>query len=263
RLEFSKKRMQFFLNEGVAALLEPSPHDGERLVVEDGRLTGSLATGTYPWPDPVAPQVVVSTDQYNRIARTLAKRVPVVLELNIVSSYYSAEADSFNVIADIPGHDGSDEVVMVGAHLDSWHAGTGATDNAAGCAIVLEAMRILKATGLRMRRTVRLALWAGSEQGLLGSRAYVARHFLDPITNLVRPEHATLSAYFNVDEGTGAIRGIYLQGNEAARPVLERWVSPFRRVGMTTLSIRSKEGSDHVSFDAVGLPGFHFIQDPL
>jgi hypothetical protein len=263
RLEFARKRMQFFVDEGVAALLEPSPGDGEQIVVGDGRLTGSFAAGMYPWPEAVAPQVVLSADHYNRIARTLERRVPVVLEMNIVNSYYSADPDSFNVIAEIPGHGNAQEVVMIGAHLDSWHAGTGATDNAAGCAVVLEAMRILKATGLKMRRTVRLALWAGSEQGLQGSRAYVARHFVDPTTSLVRPDHARLSAYFNVDNGTGAIRGLHVQGNEAAAPVFERWMAPFPRAGVTTVSIRSREGSDHVSFDAVGLPGFQFIQDPL
>jgi hypothetical protein len=261
--DFVRKRMQFFVEEGVAALLEPSAGERGQIVVEDGRVGGPVSPGTYPWPEAVVPQVVLPLDQYNRIAMALARKVPVVLEMNIVNSYHTAEADSFNVIAEIRGGDRSQETVMVGAHLDSWHGGTGATDNAAGVAVVLEAMRILKAAGLKMRRTVRLALWGGSEQGLLGSRAYVARHFFDPVSNQVRPEHAALSAYFNVDGGTGAIRGMYLQGNAAVMATLEPWMEPFRMAGMTTLTTRTKEGSDHMAFDEVGLPAFHFIQDPL
>jgi len=153
--------------------------------------------------------------------------------------------------------------VMVGAHFDSWHGGTGATDNAAGSAVMLEAMRILKATGLKMRRTVRLALWTGEEQGLLGSRAYVKEHFADRPTMALKPEHAKLSAYFNVDNGTGAIRGVYLQRNEAVAPVFQAWMEPFRNIGMTTLSIRNTGGTDHLAFDEVGLPGFQFIQDAV
>jgi hypothetical protein len=265
-LAFARKRMEFFIGENVAALLEPSHGTRGTVVVGDGRLRDDAAlggAGFYPWPDAVAPQVVLATEQYNRIVRTLEKGIPVTLEMNIVNAYHPADADSVNVIAELPGSGAATDVVLIGAHLDSWHGGTGATDNAAGCAVMLEAMRILKATGLKMRRTVRLALWAGSEQGLLGSRAYVTYHFADPATMLVKPEHAGLSAYFNLDGGTGAIRGIYLQGNEAAQPILAKWMEPFRRVGMTTLSLRTREGSDHLSFDAVGLPAFHFIQDPL
>jgi len=152
---------------------------------------------------------------------------------------------------------------MIGAHLDSWAAGTGATDNAAGCAVVMEAMRILKMSGLRTRRTLRVALWSGEEEGLLGSRAYVQEHYADRNTMDLKPGHAKLSAYFNVDNGTGKIRGIYLQGNEAVRPAFEKWIEPFKSQGMTTLSARGTGGTDHVSFDEVGLPGFQFIQDPI
>src|SRR5205809_6627517 len=152
---------------------------------------------------------------------------------------------------------------MLGAHFDSWHSGTGATDNAAGSAVMLEAIRILKATGLKMRRTVRLALWTGEEEGILGSRAYVTQHFADRIDMKVKPDHSKFSAYFNLDNGTGAIRGVYLQGNEAVAPIFQAWMQPFKNLGMTTLTIRNTGGTDHQSFDAVGLPGFQFIQDPI
>src|SRR5256885_5704298 len=152
---------------------------------------------------------------------------------------------------------------MLGAHLDSWHSGIGATDNAAGSAVVMEAMRILKATGLRLRRTVRLGLWTGEEQGLLGSRAYVKAHFGDRQTMKLRPEHGKLDAYFNIDNGTGAIRGIYAQNNDAAIPIFEAWSAPLHSLGVTTVSPRNTGGTDHLSFDEVGLPGFQFIQDPV
>ena len=152
---------------------------------------------------------------------------------------------------------------MIGAHFDSWHAGTGATDNAAGSAVMMEEMRILKSTGLKLRRTVRIALWTGEEQGLLGSAAYVRDHFGDRQSMQLKPEHAKLAGYFNVDNGTGAIRGVYLQGNEAVAPIFQSWMEPFRNLGMTTLAIRSTGGTDHLSYDQVGLPGFQFIQDPV
>jgi Zn-dependent M28 family amino/carboxypeptidase len=152
---------------------------------------------------------------------------------------------------------------MLGAHFDSWHAGTGATDNAAGSAAMMEAMRILKTTGVRLRRTVRLALWTGEEQGLLGSAEYVKQQFADRTSMALKPAHAKLSAYFNMDNGSGAIRGVYLQGNDAIRPVFAAWMEPFRSLGMTTLSIRNTASTDHVPFDDVGLPAFQFIQDPL
>lgn len=264
-LEFARKRMDFYIKEGVAALLEPSRGDGGVVFVGDGRLRDDSAFaggGLYPWPDPVAPQVVVAAEQYNRIARNLNAGISVTLEMNIVNTYHPAEPDSFNIIAEIPARQPSPDVVMMGAHFDSWHSGTGATDNAAGCAVLLEAMRILKATGLQMRRTVRLALWTGSEQGLMGSRAYVAEHFADPATMRVKPEHAKLSAYFNLDGGTGAIRGLYLESNDAVAPLFASWMAPFENAGMIALSPRSAGPSDHLPFDAVGLPAFQFIQDP-
>jgi len=170
--------------------------------------------------------------------------------------------DSFNVTAELPGVTKKEEVVMLGAHLDSWTGGTGATDNAAGCAVTMEAIRILKALNLQMPRTVRIALWTGEEQGLLGSKAYVKEHFADRETMTLKSEYAKLSGYFNLDNGTGKIRGVYLQDNDMMRPVFEAWLTPFRDLGASTITIRKTGGTDHLSFDAVGLPGFQFIQDP-
>jgi Zn-dependent M28 family amino/carboxypeptidase len=195
--------------------------------------------------------------------RMIEKNVPVRLEMNVENKFYDEDQSAWNVVAEIPGTDKADELVMLGAHFDSWHTGTGATDNAAGSAVMMEAVRILKATGLRLRRTVRLALWTGEEQGLLGSRAYVTNHFADRTTMQRKPAHDKFSAYFNVDNGTGAIRGVYLQGNEAIAPVFQAWMEPFKNLGMDTLTIRNTGGTDHQSFDAVGLPGFQFIQDPV
>jgi Zn-dependent M28 family amino/carboxypeptidase len=166
-------------------------------------------------------------------------------------------------VAEIPGRSKKKELVMLGAHLDSWHGSTGATDNAAGCAVVIEAMRILKTLELPLARTVRVALWGGEEQGLFGSRGYVRNHFADPVTMKLKKDHAKLSGYFNLDNGSGKIRGVYLQGNDMMRPIFESWLGPFRDLGVDTISIRNTTGTDHLSFDAVGLPGFQFIQDPL
>jgi Zn-dependent M28 family amino/carboxypeptidase len=205
----------------------------------------------------------MAVEHYGRLWRMLQKNTPVRIEMDIENKFYDDDLNSFNIVAEIPGTDKTDEVVMLGAHFDSWHSGTGATDNAAGCAVMMEAMRILKATGLRTRRTIRLALWTGEEEGLLGSRAYVTQHFADRTDMKLKPEHAKLSGYFNVDNGTGAIRGIYLQGNEAVAPVFQAWMQPLKNLGMTTLTIRNTGGTDHQSFDGVGLPGFQFIQDPV
>jgi hypothetical protein len=259
---FADRRMAFFVEEGVAALIEPGPEPGSRRG-DTGSVWVRSGGSQNPDASPVAPQVVLLTEHYGRIVRTLEKDIPVTLELNVQNSFHDDTLNGFNVIAEIPGTDRADEVVMLGAHFDSWHAGTGATDNASGSAIMMEAMRILKAAGLSMRRTVRIALWTGEEQGLLGSRAYVTQHFGDRQTMALKPDHARLSGYFNVDNGTGLLRGVYLQGNEAIAPVFEAWMEPFANLGMTTLSIRNTGGTDHVSFDGVGLPGFQFIQDPV
>ena len=255
----AKKRMEFFSREGVAAVLEPGNGTGDHGSVQvmgsdENRRSDAYATAT---------QVVVSTEHYGRIVRTLERHVPVRIELNAQNRFYDQPLDVFNIVAEIPGTDKADEVVMLGGHFDSWQAGTGATDNAAGSAATMEALRILKATGLPMRRTVRLALWTGEEEGLLGSAAYVKEHFANRGTMELKPEHAKVSAYFNLDNGTGLIRGVYLQNNEAVRPVFKAWMEPFQAIGMKTMTIRGTGGTDHLSFDAVGLPGFQFIQDPI
>jgi carboxypeptidase Q len=254
--QFNQKLQKFLTDEGAAAWLEPSPHDGGTITVMGG--------GSREPKDPlVVPRVVVAIEHYGRIFRTLEKHIPVTLAVNIINKFYDENLDSFNIVAEIPGTDKADEVVMLGGHFDSWDSGTGATDNAAGSAVMMEAMRILKVSGLKMRRTVRLALWTGEEEGLLGSRAYVKQHFGDRQSMQLKPDHAKVSAYFNMDNGTGKIRGVYLQGNEAVRPVFEKWMEPFKSMGMTMLSARGTGGTDHLSFDEVGLPGFQFIQDPI
>src|SRR5437764_3023320 len=186
-----------------------------------------------------------------------------MVQLNLQVKVVDGPVDAYNVVAEIPGGAKKDEVVMVGAHFDSWHSGTGATDNAAGSAVMMEVMRILKTSGVKLRRTVRIGLWGGEEEGLLGSKEYVKAHYADPATMQLKPEHAKLAGYFNVDNGTGQIRGVYLQGNEAVAPIFQTWMDPFRNMGMHTLTIRSTGGTDHLSYDAVGLPGFQFVQDEV
>jgi carboxypeptidase Q len=257
---FTQRYMEYLAREGAVATLEPATGRNDH-----GAILVSNAPATYrdAKPPAVTPQLMVATEHYNRIARLLTGKVPVQLELNVQNRFFDDTLDAFNLIGEIPGTDRADEIVMLGAHFDSWHAGTGATDNAAGSAVMMEAMRILKTTGLRMRRTVRLALWTGEEQGLLGSRAYMRQQFGNRDTMALLPGHAKLSAYYNMDNGTGAFRGVYLQGNEAVRPVFAAWMEPFQNMGMTTLSIRSTGATDHAAFDEVGLPGFQFIQDPV
>lgn len=258
--ELARARNELFQHEGVAGILQPGRGDGGTVFAQG---TGSRATDAAASP----PTIIVAAEHYGRIARTLAKGVPVKLEVEADNRFYSADTNSFNIVAELPGMDRKlqDEVVMLGAHFDSWHTGTGATDNAAGSAVMLEAMRILRATALPLRRTVRIALWTGEEQGLLGSRAYVHDHFgtRDSTGLHAKPEHERFSSYFNVDNGTGAIRGVYLQGNEAVRPVFRAWMEPFRDLGMRTLTIKNTGGTDHLSFDGVGLPGFQFLQDEI
>jgi len=207
--------------------------------------------------------VTLAVEHYGRIWRTLEKKIPVTLTLDIQNTFYDQDLNAFNIVGDLPGGDKADEIVMIGAHFDSWHAGTGATDNAAGSAVMLEAMRILKASGATLRRTVRIGLWGGEEEGLLGSKEYVKAHFGDPETMQLKPDHAKLAGYFNLDNGTGAIRGVYLQGNEAVAPIFQGWMAPFKNLGMDALTIRNTGGTDHLSYDAVGLPGFQFIQDEI
>jgi len=254
--DFTRKKTQFWIDEGVLAVLDISRGDGGTLFVQGG---GSRNTNDPPSP----PQVVIAVEQYGRIVRTLEKKIPVTLSMNIDNKFYDTDLNSFNIVGELPGTDKADEVVMVGAHFDSWHTGTGATDNAAGSAIMMEAMRILKTTGVKLRRTVRIGLWGGEEQGLLGSKEYVKAHYGDPATMQLKSEHAKFAGYFNVDNGTGLIRGVYLQGNESVAPIFSAWMEPFKNLGMSTLTIRHTGGTDHLSYDAVGLPGFQFIQDDV
>jgi carboxypeptidase Q len=272
-------KWDFCMKEGAIAVLEPSP--SARL--EDGTMLVGAATIPYPPDAPMAtrvraqsasapkilPQIIVADEHYNKLVRQIQAGATVKLELTMETEFTPA-AQGFNVIGEIPGTDLKDEVVMIGAHLDSWHAGTGATDNGAGSSVMMEAMRIIKSLGTQPRRTIRIALWGGEEQGLLGSRSYVKRTFgerLDktqPYDSIVlKPAAQKLSAYFNMDNGTGKYRGVYLQGNESVRPIFRAWLQPFEKMGTNTLTIRNTGSTDHVPFDAIGLPGFQFIQDPI
>jgi Zn-dependent M28 family amino/carboxypeptidase len=212
------------------------------------------------------PWVIVGAESYGRVVRILEKNIPISLELDMQNTFYD-QPDVFNIIAEIPGTDPKlkDEVVMLGAHLDSWTFGTGATDNAAGSAMLMEAMRILKALNVQPRRTIRIALWTGEEQGALGSKAYVAQHFRDGKgeSSTTKPEHETFSVYFNLDGGTGKIRGIFELGATAPGPIFDAWMVPFKEMGMRTVSPWDVGGGDDLSFKQVGLPSFGFIQDPI
>ena len=247
----------FFRDEGVTAVFST-----------DGRGSGGISFneewGSWIPGSPTAPPIIaLAPEPYARLSRLVEKGEEVSVELDVKVSFHYADLNGYNVVAEILGRSKKKEIVMLGAHLDSWHGATGATDNAAGCAVVIEAVRILKTLDLPMARTVRLALWGGEEQGLLGSRGYVRNHFADPVTMELKKEHANLSGYFNLDNGSGKIRGAYLQGNDMMRPIFQAWFGPFRDLGVDTVSIRNTYGTDHLSFDAVGLPGFQFIQDPL
>jgi hypothetical protein len=264
-------RNEFFLKEGVLGVVTTNAR-GHGLFTIGGNRSADPAT--------TLPAIVVAAEHYNRVARMLQKDIPVTLEADIRNTFHPAPT-MFNVVAEIPGTDKADEIVMLGAHFDSWHASTGATDNAAGSAAMMEAMRILKASGVRLRRTVRLGLWNGEEQGLIGSRDYVATHFasrgpapagapagrggrggaLGPLE--LKPAHAKFAGYFNIDNGTGAIRGVYLQGNPAVAPIFRAWLEPLSSLGATHLNPGNTGGTDHQAFDGVGLPGFQFIQDAV
>src|SRR5579864_1848866 len=245
---------KFFAAEGIAALVEPSP------IAEVVRVGGFY---DQIWR-PTFAGFVISREHYGRIMRLLDRKQAVKISLSLASRFFD-NVDGFDVVAEIPGSDPvlKSEVVMLGGHLDSWHTGTGATDNGAGCAVALEAVRILKAIGVQPRRTIRVALWTGEEQDYFGSLGYVQKHFGDFKSMSLKPEHAKLAGYFNLDNGSGRIRGVNLQGNEAVRPIFDAWLQPFRYLGATTLTTLNTGGTDHMPFDALGLPGFQFIQDPL
>ncbi len=245
--------------EGAVAILSMSPrgHDGT-LFVQGG---GAYTTGS---PENF-PDIMITFEDYMSFCRLAKAGIPVKLDVEVATEFSDADTKGYNVIGEIKGTDPKlkAEVVMLGGHLDSWQGATGATDNAAGSAVMMEVMRILNTVGVKPRRTIRIALWGGEEQGLHGSRNYVKNHFADPADMKLKPEHDKVSAYYNIDNGTGKIRGIYLQGNEQARPIFTDWLAPFHDLGATTVTISNTGGTDHQAFDAVGIPGFQFIQDPI
>jgi carboxypeptidase Q len=248
----------FLGTEEVGALIVPSERDEGIVHV--------TALGYYMGTDvQTFPSLVMAKEHYRMLTRLHQRNVPLELRVSVDARFHEDDLDGYNVVAEIPGTDPEigDELVMVGAHLDSWHAATGATDNASGSAVVMEAVRILEAIGAEPRRTIRIALWTGEEQGYFGSLGYVTQHFGDPETLVLEPEHAKLSAYYNLDNGTGRIRGLYLQGNEAARPVFEEMLAPFDYLEASTLTTEDTSGTDHLPFQSLGLPGFQFIQDPI
>ncbi|MFZ0770778.1 MAG: M20/M25/M40 family metallo-hydrolase [Candidatus Sulfotelmatobacter sp.] len=277
RQQLAKDLNQFFADEKVLAVIDHSPQTsgGGTVFVQSG---GSFKPGETT----TVPQLTMAIEYWTRIARLLQQKKEVSLELNVNNTFYDDDPMQYDTIAEIPGTDKKDEVVMLGAHLDSWHAGTGATDNGAGTIVMMEAVRILKALDIKPRRTIRIGLWSGEEEGLLGSQSYVEHHFgarppmdapgMKGMPTLLRreagevtvkPEQAKVSVYFNMDNGTGKIRGVHLQENAAVAPIFEAWMKPFKDLGMTTLTMRNTGGTDHQSFDAVGIPGFQFIQDPI
>ena len=295
---FSTRKLLFAQEEGAAVLADASrAGDGGTIFVQQATVPVLLPDVTPPGPpaprqnayDKVAPkilpQIVLANEHYNRIVRMLQAGESVKMEVNIGVEWQDADLMGYNTVAEIPGSDPTlkDEIVMLGGHMDSWHAGTGATDNGAGVAVAMEAMRIIQTLGLKPKRTIRIGLWTGEEEGLLGSAAYVAQHFgkLEPgnpgvvppgtpnsqpaappkLTTM--PDYEKFDAYFNLDNGTGKIRGVYLQGNETVRPLFRQWLTPFRDLGAQTLSISNTGGTDHLSFDRIGLPGFQFIQDEI
>jgi Iap family predicted aminopeptidase len=264
-IEKRAKLARFFRDEGAASVLVSSPLSSGVIVVTDaGGFDLSGRNWKIPNPSLAPPSFVLTREHYGRIARLVDRKIPVTLELQLDVQIIS-ETRSADIVAEIPGSDPriGDEVVMLGGHFDSWHAGTGATDNGAGSAVMIEAIRILKAIGVKPRRTIRLVLWDAEEGGHLGSSSYVRRHFGDPETMALKPEHAKLAAYYNLDNGTGRIRGVFLQGNETVRPIFEAWLKPFNDVGATIVTQRNTSSTDHVSFDQIGLPGFQFVQDDL
>jgi len=244
--------------EGAGVLIDPGRGKFGTVFVSSG---GSRTKGA----EMPVPAIAIATEQYNRIVRILQKNVPVVLEVEVQARFTADDQPGTNVIAEIPGVDKKlkSEIVMLGGHFDTWHGGTGATDNGAGCAVAFEAMRILKTLGVQPRRTIRMALWDAEEQGFVGSRGYVTNHFYDRAKKEKKPEYDALAAYFNFDNGSGKIRGIYAQGNSAVVPIFEAWLKPVHDLGAATVTLRNTGGTDHLPFDGVGLPGFQFIQDDL
>jgi len=298
--QFNARRMRFLSEEGAAILIDGARGDGGTIFVQQASVVPNAppaaghpatpAARLYDKGANVPIQISAAGEHFNRVARMVdaGEKVTMTVDLNV--EFQDQDLNGYNTVAEIPGTDKKDEIVMLGGHLDSWQSGTGATDNGAGCAVMMEAMRIIQTLGLQPRRTIRIALWTGEEQGLLGSRAYVKQHFGYfgdgttpaggggpnanaaplPLTKLA--EYDKLSSYFNIDNGTGKIRGVYMQGNDAVRPIFRKWLEPFRdpkwfdkdkELGANTLTLSNTGGTDHLSFDAIGLPGFQFIQDTV
>lgn len=279
---FNTKKLEFVQKEGVAVTLE---------MASKGELGNIfVAAASVPQPienpfdrrinaydekvPPIVPQIVMAPEHYNRLVRLIQKNMSVKVEMDLKVEFTKADS-TFNIIAEIPGTDLKDEIVIIGAHFDSWHGGTGATDNATGTAVCMEAMRIIKSLDLKPRRTIRIGLWTGEEQGLHGSRTHVEKHFAEREASgsmrmiggggaiKTKPGYEKFSVYFNNDNGTGKVRGIYMQGNEETRQIFRAWLAPFADLGASTVTPANTGGTDHLSYDMVGLPGFQFIQDPI
>jgi carboxypeptidase Q len=298
QMELQRKKTQFLAEEGVALLIDPSTQgDGGTFFVQSatvpgaplptpGGQPGARRVSPYDKDAPkITPQVVPAKEHYNRLVRMCEQGEKLKMTVDLAVQFHDDDLMSYNTVAEIPGTDLKDELVMLGGHMDSWHSGTGATDNGAGVSVAMEAVRILQALNLKPRRTIRIALWSGEEEGLLGSRAFVKDHFgkspvsgfgppagagngggavaKDASESSPKPEFDKFSAYFNLDNGTGKVRGVYMQGNEAVRPIFRKWLQPFREMGAATLTISNTGGTDHQSFDGIGLPGFQFIQDEI
>jgi carboxypeptidase Q len=279
RYQFRADSIKFFTDEKVAAVLDITREPGENGDIQ------VQAGGPYEKGKTISfPRITLSLEHFGRLARLLERNVPVEVELNVETRFYDDDPMGYNTIAEIPGVDPKlkDQVVMLGGHLDSWHSSEGATDNGAGAIVSMEVVRLLEKLGVQPRRTIRIALWSGEEQGMLGSKGYVSEHFgsrqlsTDPQDQILpewmrptqgplrlKPEQKQVSVYFNLDNGPGRILGVFLQENAAVRPIFEKWMEPFRDLGMTTLTLRNTGSTDHISFDDVGIPGFQFIQDGL
>jgi hypothetical protein len=268
----------FYKAEGVVAIFDRGGNEvmqagGSDLSWQTQRTDGgTVFTGSQTGggrnvapADAGLPQVTLAVEHYNRMVRLLDHSVPVRVELNVEAKFHEeaspAQGNSFNIIGDLPGTDLANEIVLIGGHFDSWHGATGATDNATGCAAMMEVLRIIKTTGLRPRRTIRIALWGAEEQGLLGSREYANKYL--GTQDQPGPEHARHSAYFNLDNGTGRIRGIWMQQNEAVKPIFTEWIKPLKDLGVEILGPRSVASTDHTNIDRTGVPGFQFVQERL
>ncbi len=259
QLQLTNQLKEMARKEGAIAVLTTSPRNAEGTVFVQGG--GQFAPNT---PENFL-DIAVAYEDYMTIQRLLQHNIPVKLDADVKSKFMTDDLKGYNVVAEIPGTDKKlkEQLVMIGGHLDSWHGATGATDNAAGCATMMEAIRILKTLGFKPRRTIRIALWGGEETGLFGSRNYVKNHFTDTATKKYNAEGDKLSVYFNLDNGSGKIRGVYLQGNDNVKSIFTQWLKPFNDLGAATVTLQNTGGTDHLSFDGIGLPGFQFIQDPI